>query len=204
MQGILLIFLLRNFCQDIRYKLLLLRPSQKASWIGYALIHHLLGNYEIALTVINEFKKGQSEIPQFDYEHSELLLYQAMIMLEAGKENAALEHLNQYSNEIVDKISLLEMKGRLLLSGYLFSAQLHLKLGQYEEAVECSWSLIDRNQENSLYLELLAQANTALVSGITDANTETTKKTYESVIARYPQSRLSRRLILNYCSGLIW
>lgn len=177
-------------CRDIRYKLLLLRPSQKASWIGYALIHHLLGNYEIALTVINEFKKGQSEIPQFDYEHSELLLYQAMIMLEAGKENAALEHLIQSSNEIVDKISLLEMK-----------AQLHLKLGQYEDAAECSWSLIDRNQENRLYLELLAQANTALVSGITDANTETTKKTYESVIARYPQSRLSRRLILNYCSG---
>ncbi|VDQ06075.1 unnamed protein product [Trichobilharzia regenti] len=47
----------------------------------------------------------QSEIPPFDYEHSELLLYQAMVMLEAGKEEAALEHLESSSNQIVDKIS---------------------------------------------------------------------------------------------------
>ncbi|KAH8871004.1 N-alpha-acetyltransferase 16, NatA auxiliary subunit [Schistosoma japonicum] len=177
-------------CRDIRYKLLLLRPSQKASWIGYALIHHLLGNYEIALTVINEFRKGQSETSPFDYEHSELLLYQAMIMVEAGKEKAALEHLDQNSNAIVDKISLLEMK-----------AELNLKLGHYQAAVDCSWSLIDRNQENRSYFELLSHANIALVNGKIDEDFEMTKKTYESIIARYPQSRLSKRLVLNYCSG---
>nr|CAH8854066.1 unnamed protein product [Trichobilharzia regenti] len=177
-------------CKDIRYKLLLLRPSQKASWIGYALIHHLLGNYETALTIINEFRKGQSEIPPFDYEHSELLLYQAMVMLEAGKEEAALEHLESSSNQIVDKISLLEMKTEILL-----------KLGRFQEAADCSWELIGRNQESQTYCELLSRANTALATGNTKENSELTKKTYEAIISRYPQSRLSRRLILNYCSG---
>ncbi|VDP89166.1 unnamed protein product [Echinostoma caproni] len=72
---------LRNYegCKDTRYKLLMLRPSQRASWIGYALIHHLLENYDTALTVLNEFRKGQGEV-SMSYENSELILYQAMIL----------------------------------------------------------------------------------------------------------------------------
>ena len=34
-----------------------LRPGQRASWIGYAISWHLLKDYEMALAVIEEFRK---------------------------------------------------------------------------------------------------------------------------------------------------
>lgn len=91
----------------------MLRPSQRASWIGYALIHHLLENYDTALTVLNEFRKGQGEVST-SYENSELILYQAMILLENKKHEEALKLLTDMSKEIVDVASLLETKGILL------------------------------------------------------------------------------------------
>ncbi|KAA0184088.1 N-alpha-acetyltransferase 15 NatA auxiliary subunit [Fasciolopsis buskii] len=99
----------------------MLRPSQRASWIGYALIHHLLENYDTALTVLNEFRKGQGEVST-SYENSELILYQAMILLENKKHEEALKLLTDMSKEIVDVASLLETKGELFkthLDSYL-------------------------------------------------------------------------------------
>ncbi|THD20369.1 N-alpha-acetyltransferase 16 NatA auxiliary subunit [Fasciola hepatica] len=114
---------LRNYegCKDTRYKLLMLRPSQRASWVGYALIHHLLENYDTALTVLNEFRKGQGEVST-SYENSELILYQAMILLENKKHEEALKLLVDMSKEVVDVASLLETKGEVFkkqLDGYL-------------------------------------------------------------------------------------
>ncbi|KAG5449784.1 N-alpha-acetyltransferase 15, NatA auxiliary subunit [Clonorchis sinensis] len=181
---------LRNYegCKDTRYKLLMLRPSQRASWIGYALIHHLLGNYDTALMVLNEFRKGQGE-PGAGYETSELLLYQAMVLTEAGKHETALKHLEDSANEIVDKTSLLEMKAQLLLS-----------TGNLSDAKECIWKLVDRNPENHLYLDLLCKA-----SGCTDTESaegkSVCKVTFDEVLAKYPRSRLARRLLLDLYSG---
>ena len=47
----------------------------------------------------------------FDYEHSELLLYQNEVMREAGMTAEALKHLQQYDAEIVDKLALQEISG---------------------------------------------------------------------------------------------
>ena len=46
--------------QDTRYQLLVLRPAQKASWIGYAMAYHLLKNYEMAMKIIEEYRKTQA------------------------------------------------------------------------------------------------------------------------------------------------
>lgn len=107
--------------QDTRYKLLLLRPGQKVSWTGYALTHHLLKNYDTALRILNEFRKCQP----FDYEYSELLLYEVMIMLECNKEKDALELVEKYKDQIVDKTSLLEMKGLLLYFRIFFQLKFY-------------------------------------------------------------------------------
>jgi len=48
---------------------------------------------------------------QVDYEHSELLLYQNMVIRESGKLQVALEHLERYEAQIVDKLTLQETKG---------------------------------------------------------------------------------------------
>jgi len=46
-------------CQETRYQLLVLRPAQKASWIGYAMAYHLLKDYDMALKILEEYRKTQ-------------------------------------------------------------------------------------------------------------------------------------------------
>ena len=45
-----------------------------------------------------------------NFEYSELLLYQNTIYQEAGYVDAALKHLNENSEHIVDKLALTEYK----------------------------------------------------------------------------------------------
>lgn len=47
-----------------------------------------------------------------DYEHSELLMYQNMILREAGMLKEALKHLDRYEEQIVDKLALQETRGK--------------------------------------------------------------------------------------------
>jgi len=49
----------------------------------------------------------------FDYEHSELLLYQNMVIQESGALKEALDHLTRYSDQICDKLSIKETFGKL-------------------------------------------------------------------------------------------
>ena len=51
----------------------------------------------------------------YDYEHSELLLYQNSVIQESGDDTAALEHLNKYQDQICDKAHFLQTKGILLI-----------------------------------------------------------------------------------------
>lgn len=48
--------------QDTRYQLFKLRPTQRASWIGYAMAYHLLKDYDMALKILEEFRKTQQVI----------------------------------------------------------------------------------------------------------------------------------------------
>ena len=49
----------------------------------------------------------------YDYEHSEMLLYQNMVLIEAGMHKEALEHLEKYDKHIVDRLAVLETKGQI-------------------------------------------------------------------------------------------
>ncbi len=51
----------------------------------------------------------------YDYEHSELLMYQNTIIQESGDHEAALEHLEKYREQICDRGHWLETKAALLL-----------------------------------------------------------------------------------------
>ena len=51
----------------------------------------------------------------YDYEHSELLLYQNMVIRESGDTAGALEHLEKYRDQICDKPFWLETKASLLI-----------------------------------------------------------------------------------------
>ena len=48
--------------QETRYQLFQLRPTQRASWIGFAMSYHLLNDYDMALKILEEFRKTQQVI----------------------------------------------------------------------------------------------------------------------------------------------
>lgn len=37
----------------------MLRPTQRASWIGFGMAYHLLQDYDTALRILEEFRKTQ-------------------------------------------------------------------------------------------------------------------------------------------------
>ncbi|KAF2359906.1 N-terminal acetyltransferase A auxiliary subunit [Trinorchestia longiramus] len=134
--------------RETRYKLFELRPTHRASWIGYAMSFHLLKDYNSALKILEEFRKTmQVKKNTYDYEYSELLLYQNMVMREAGLLEEALEHINTYKESIYDKVTSLEIRGELLLA-----------LSRPQEAEKFYRVLIDRNPENKDYYLKLEEA----------------------------------------------
>ncbi|XP_059540740.1 N-alpha-acetyltransferase 16, NatA auxiliary subunit isoform X10 [Myotis daubentonii] len=166
--------------RETRYQLLQLRPTQRASWIGYAIAYHLLKDYDMALKLLEEFRQTQ-QVPlnKIDYEYSELILYQNQVMREADLFQESLEHIETYEKQICDKLSVEEIKGEMLL-----------KLGRLKEASEVFKNLIDRNAENWCYYEGLEKA-------LQLSTLEERLQIYEEISKQHPRAISPRRLPLN-------
>ncbi|XP_041357444.1 N-alpha-acetyltransferase 15, NatA auxiliary subunit-like [Gigantopelta aegis] len=169
--------------RETRYQLLVLRPGQRASWIGYAMAYHLLKDFDMALKILEEFRKTQMPKP-YDYEHSELLMYQNLVMREAGMYQRALEHLTTFDKQMVDRLSMQEIKAQLLV-----------QLGRKGDAVDICLDLIDRNPENWAYYKGLEEA-------INPDSIEEKMKIYADAQCRYPRASMPKRLPLNFTTGL--
>ncbi|KAJ8349979.1 hypothetical protein SKAU_G00251090 [Synaphobranchus kaupii] len=170
--------------RETRYQLLQLRPTQRASWIGYAIAYHLLKDYDTALRLLEEFRKTQQVPPnKIDYEYSELLLYQNEVMREANLYQESLEHIETYEKQICDQMKVEEIKGEMLL-----------KLGRLEEAAIAYRILIDRNAENWSYYEGLEKA-------LQPCTMEKRLQIYEEVGNRHPKALSLKRLPLNFLTG---
>ncbi|KAM3934345.1 N-alpha-acetyltransferase 16, NatA auxiliary subunit isoform 1-T1 [Leptodactylus fuscus] len=170
--------------RETRYQLLQLRPMQRASWIGYAIAYHLLKDYEMALKLLEEFRKTQQVPPnKIDYEYSELILYQNQVMREANHFQESLDHIEAHEKQICDKLQVEEIKG-----------EVYLKLGRWKEAAEVFRALINRNPENWKYYENLEKA-------LHPATTEERLEIYDEFCERHPRAVSPRRLILNFVTG---
>lgn len=118
-----------------------------------------------------------------DYEHSELLLYQNMVIQESGDVEGALTHLEKYKTQILDKLALEENFGDLYL-------KIHSKL-----AIPYYEGLIKRNPENTIYYSKLIQAKSL-------TKPEEIVQMYLDFEKQYPKAMPPRRLPLNFASGL--
>jgi len=168
--------------KETRYQLFQLRPTQRASWIGFAMSYHLLDDFDMALKILEEFRKTQQKTA-YDYEHSELLMYQNMVLKESGDTEAALAHLELYESAICDKIALREIKGKYLL-----------KLGKKEDA-EAIWiDLLKRNPENHEYYKQLEISRTAETA-------EEKHAIHLEYQEKFPRAAAPKRLPLNFLSG---
>lgn len=76
------------------------------------------------MQLLNAFSEFQNEVPKGEeFEHSEMLLYQAMILEDAGKFQESLDLLEGRRDELKDPLGLKETKARL-----------YAKLGNKSEA----------------------------------------------------------------------
>ncbi|XP_064636632.1 N-alpha-acetyltransferase 15, NatA auxiliary subunit-like [Lineus longissimus] len=168
--------------RDTRYQLLVLRPGQRASWIGYAMSYHLLKDYDMAIKVLEEYRKTQQVKPN-DYEHSELLLYQNMVLREAGTLEEALNHLREFEEHIVDKLAVSEIQAQILQA-----------LGRHEEAASLYRELNQRNPENWAYYKGIEENEKP-------STEEVRLKIYEEAGETFPRAMAPKRLPLNFSTG---
>lgn len=168
--------------RDTRYQLFKLRPSQHASWIGFAMSYHLLGDYNTASDILESFRASQT-VESHDYKHSELLLYQIQVIKESGNYEKAMQHMEKYQVEILDKLAVKETKGDLCL-----------KLERFGDAVAIYKDLIKRNPENTLYYN-------KLIESMRITGEEETLAVYRELQQEYPRAICPKRLPLDVAKG---
>ena len=83
----------------------------------------------------------------FDYEHSEMLLYQNEVLVESGAHADALAHLTRHDAHLVDRVAADEAR-----------AQLMLRAGRHADAAAIYGRLVDRNPANWIYYRGLEDA----------------------------------------------
>lgn len=188
--------------RDTRYQLFALRPTQRASWIGFAMAYHLLKDYDTAAAILEEFRKTtatQNQKPIHNssspigknateaYENSELLLYQVMVMKEAGKFSEALAHLDKYGDsDICDKLAVQEYRSELLI--------IISKLKEARKTIQDN--LIARNPENSNYYNLLEQA-----MDLKSEQENERLKLYHDLQRLLPKAQMPLRIPLNFVTN---
>ncbi|XP_055523515.1 N-alpha-acetyltransferase 15, NatA auxiliary subunit [Wyeomyia smithii] len=168
--------------RETRHQLFKLRPSQHASWIGFAMSYHLLGDYDTANNILETFRASQS-VENYDYKHSELLLYQNQVIRESGNYEKALQHLKKYQSQILDTLAVREAVGELCL-----------KLDRHEEATTIYHELIKRNPENIAYYQQYLKA-------LKLCEQKEIIEAYEQIQVEYPQSFCAKRLPLDVAQG---
>lgn len=181
--------------RDSRYQLFLLRPSERSTWLGCAMAHHLAGDSTTAVKILNEYLRTNpnpsttagglaiTNRRQFNkiYEQSELMLYTVFILMESKRYEEAFKLLDDNEQDIVDKVAYYEYKAETLLQlNKLEAAQTLIQ----EE-------LIKRNPENVTYTHLLERAKQV-------TSVEDKVALYDELAQQYPRSQTIAREPLNF------
>ncbi|KAK0416501.1 hypothetical protein QR680_012527 [Steinernema hermaphroditum] len=171
--------------RDSRFKLLKLRSGARMSWISYATAYHLLKNYDMASKIVDTYIQNNKPEGAFDYEYSELLMYQNMLLREAGKAQEALEKLEMNSTFFVDQLAYQENRGELLL-----------ELGELERAEKVYWMLIKRNPEREVYYKMVEKCR-----GLKESDVAGRLEIYKAATEKHPRAGVPQRLPLLFVEG---
>ncbi|CAI5743080.1 unnamed protein product [Hyaloperonospora brassicae] len=127
---------LKGFAET-RRTLLTLKPNNRNNWIGFAIAHHLVGNYQMAIDIIDKYFSTMDSASVANYEDSEIHLYQNQLLEEAGEIDKALANLQANQRQITDTLAWRQKKGQLLL-----------QLERYDEARGVFEELLAINFDN--------------------------------------------------------
>ncbi|KAJ3482804.1 hypothetical protein NLI96_g6742 [Meripilus lineatus] len=201
---------LRNFDSlvDIRHTLLKIRPNLRQNWVGLAVAYHLNGSLKEARKVLEHYELTLKNVPDYDVEHSEVLLYHVRLLHDLGENQEALNLLDICAKDrtIIDRTAIMEFRARILSK---------LKHNDAEHAWQ---ALIQQNPDCYLYYKGFFShrgidlgmpdgstngnlTETFDTDFITDANREETLKLLREFTEHHSRAAAPRRLALNVAQG---
>lgn len=127
---------LKGFAET-RRMMLTLKPNNRNNWIGFAIAHHLVTNYQMAIDIIDKYFSTLDGERVANYEDSEIYLYQNQLIEESGDIHRALAHLEDNKSQIIDTLAWRQKKGQFLL-----------QLERYDEAYDVFVELLAINFDN--------------------------------------------------------
>ncbi|KAK9461177.1 NMDA receptor-regulated protein 1-domain-containing protein [Lipomyces oligophaga] len=176
-----------------RNSILAHHAETRQNWTMLAVGHHLLKHYERAETILTKYeetvpaptaadKKAEKTVEKD--ENSELLLYKNVIIYESGDVSRALENLEKISDQVLDKLAVLEYRAK-----YLF------ELGRLKESTVAYQKLLNRNPDSKEYCQKLEAA-----MGISE-DVDKRKQLYATLAEKYKRVDLFKIMPLSFLKG---
>lgn len=112
---------------ETRLTILRARPNIRQNWVGLACAYHLNGNLEEAKKTLETYQTVLKEVPNYDVELSEVLLYHIRILEQLGEYAPALSMLDteSKSRRIVDRTAIMEQRGMARVNNLVSSSLFH-------------------------------------------------------------------------------
>ncbi|KAI0766255.1 NMDA receptor-regulated protein 1-domain-containing protein [Irpex lacteus] len=177
---------------DTRHTLLKIRPNLRSNWIGLAVAYHLNGNLSETKKTLEHYETILKNIPDYDVEHSEVLLYHIRVLEDLGEYREALNLLdvNAKSRAIIDRVAIMEYRARLLSS-----------LGQHDDAEHTWQALIEQNPDSYKYFQGYLSNRGLDLASITDETRPKTLGILRDFSTQLPRAAAPRRLALDVATG---
>ncbi|KAG9124964.1 hypothetical protein FRC07_009530, partial [Ceratobasidium sp. 392] len=168
-----------------RHTLLELRPTMRQSWVALAVAYQISGDLEKADKVLGNYKSMLKNVPDYDLEHSELLLYHLRIKEGLGKFDEVLAALDVYAKQrqILDRTSIVEFRARNLS-----------KANRKAEAAHEWTTLIEQNYESYAYYRGLLATQDIDLDNLTDESRPAALAALRKLVSQYPVATAPKRL----------
>eukprot|EP01063_Lacrimia_lanifica_P017576 TRINITY_DN24627_c0_g1_i1.p1 TRINITY_DN24627_c0_g1~~TRINITY_DN24627_c0_g1_i1.p1 ORF type:complete len:711 (+),score=407.52 TRINITY_DN24627_c0_g1_i1:69-2201(+) len=155
---------------DTRQTILQLKPQSKINWLLFAFAHHLQGNHECALCILDAVESSMG-LPTVAYDVSEFYLYRILVTFEGGDYQGALDLFKKYEGKVVDDEYILAT-----------SAECYEKLGNNAKEIECYAKLVDINADCIDFVD-------AYVKAVAKDDAAKALDTYRQLREKYPKSQ---------------
>ncbi|KAH9849573.1 NMDA receptor-regulated protein 1a [Lenzites betulinus] len=184
---------LRHYDQlvETRHTLLRLRPQLRQNWIALAVAYHLHGNLTESKNILAQFERIVKNVPDYDIELSEVLLYHVRVLEDLGEYKEALALLDTHakSRMIIDRVAIMEFRARL-------SSKL-----KSEDAQQAWQGLIEQNADSYDYYRGYLSNRGIDLDALTDETRVQALQTLRHFAEQFSRAAAPQRLALAVAAG---